>query len=1123
MELLKLTFENLNSLSGHWEIDFTRPEYRSEGIFAIIGPTGAGKSTILDAICLALYGKTPRLSSITSGGNEIMSQQTGHCSAEVTFRARGGVFRATFRQNRAHGKPDGNLQEAKRTFARVTKEATAEAEILGEKHKDVDTLVAEHVGLDFTQFTRAVMLAQGKFAEFLQAPPGDRGSILEKLTKTEIYSNISIAVHRRHKDESDALRYLEAGLAKISFFSPEEMAEYLEQQKTLDADCEKFAAELKTLAEQLAWHARIVALEALRGQMEAEQKTLDARAQQIKPLEEKRRRGELAGKIQQPYFESCQAQRVLDDLRKEHRAASEKLAAEEAQLALTTDARRQLEHKLAETAADAQLAQAVPAMHERAKHYAAMLDTLLARQKTLTKLVREQEKSAGELTQAEADVQRKHDENTEAAAKKTALDAARETLLAGREAETILAEMEEAGNARRGVDELEKHLTAFADDLAENLRLAEKITERQRQCEELAASVKDAEEKEKAQQQCVQTLKAELLRKQVVQSLDEHRKSLHPGQACPLCGATEHPWGEAADVPDITHAQQQSAAAEKTLDELRKRAENDRRQEALTAQSLEKDRESLAVNHRKLAASVTVLAAMYETFGGTFFLPDAADIPDIPQAVRRLEAEKTWAEEMRAQLTTKAAELKKTLDALRTQDKKIKDAAQHVEACRNAWWGAQQALAQKKTAATKADTQRAAEAQNLEADTRAAQRLRQELAQSTKACGEEVPAEPLQAENAEQFSVYAQSEKRVWTAILETLHKRQTAYADAEKELKKTEKILVRQQATVQTMRDNTDANAMKIAAADSAWQLARQAWDAVLEASDFQSENDFLLARLAPETLQELERECETFNKAKIDLAVRRRENESTLLAEREKSLTEKPAEILRQEEKQKSSDHAKILREQGNLGEKIRNSREQEARFCEENRKREIQREQVARWDRLDKLIGSNDGKKFKNFAQGLTFAALLRHANHHLRQMTPRYVLYPEEKLEPGTDERTLTMEIAVQDNDHGGVIRSAKNLSGGETFLVSLALALGLAGMAGKEVQLDSLFLDEGFGTLDEETLDITLHALGTLQQTGKLIGVISHVSALRERLSTQITVRPTAAGRSELTGPGVKRK
>ena len=110
MKILELRFKNLNSLYGEWAIDFTDPEYVSNGIFALSGPTGAGKSTILDAICLALYGTTPRLGKITKSGNEIMSRQTGECYAEVLFESQAGRFRCHWSQHRGRRRPDGELQ-----------------------------------------------------------------------------------------------------------------------------------------------------------------------------------------------------------------------------------------------------------------------------------------------------------------------------------------------------------------------------------------------------------------------------------------------------------------------------------------------------------------------------------------------------------------------------------------------------------------------------------------------------------------------------------------------------------------------------------------------------------------------------------------------------------------------------------------------------------------------------------------------------------------------------------------------------------------------------------------------------------------------------------------------------
>ena len=156
--------------------------------------------------------------------------------------------------------------------------------------------------------------------------------------------------------------------------------------------------------------------------------------------------------------------------------------------------------------------------------------------------------------------------------------------------------------------------------------------------------------------------------------------------------------------------------------------------------------------------------------------------------------------------------------------------------------------------------------------------------------------------------------------------------------------------------------------------------------------------------------------------------------------------------------------------------------------------QTRECARWGGLHELIGSADGKRFRNFAQGLTFELMIGHANQQLRRMSDRYLLIRDDN---------QPLELNVIDSYQAGVIRSTKNLSGGEGFLVSLALALGLSHMASRKVRVDSLFLDEGFGTLDDEALDTALETLAGLRREGKLIGVISHVAALKERIAARI--------------------
>ena len=169
MRILQIRFKNLNSLAGEWTIDLTHPAFLSDGIFVITGPTGAGKTTILDAVCLALYGRTPRLPRVTKSENEIMSRQTGECFAEVTFETRAGTFRCHWSQWRARKKASGELQAPRHELSDA-----ASGRILENNIRGVADKVEEATGMDFERFTRSMLLAQGGFAAFLQAPADQR-------------------------------------------------------------------------------------------------------------------------------------------------------------------------------------------------------------------------------------------------------------------------------------------------------------------------------------------------------------------------------------------------------------------------------------------------------------------------------------------------------------------------------------------------------------------------------------------------------------------------------------------------------------------------------------------------------------------------------------------------------------------------------------------------------------------------------------------------------------------------------------------------------------------------------------------------------------------------------------
>ena len=219
MKILDIRLKNLNSLKGEWDIDLTDKFYTSNGIFLITGSTGAGKTTIFDAICLALYGQTPRLGRITKESNEIMSRRTNDCYAQVIFEVEGKKYSSYWHQHKSKYK---KLQDIKHIFSNVET-----GEIFTSKTSDTVKKIEEITGLDFKRFSQAVMLEQGDFDSFLKANAYERSQILELLTGTEIYSRISTLVYERFNDEKKKLADIEFQLAlkkpRDNFNSSEEI------------------------------------------------------------------------------------------------------------------------------------------------------------------------------------------------------------------------------------------------------------------------------------------------------------------------------------------------------------------------------------------------------------------------------------------------------------------------------------------------------------------------------------------------------------------------------------------------------------------------------------------------------------------------------------------------------------------------------------------------------------------------------------------------------------------------------------------------------------------------------------------------------------------------------------
>ena len=996
MKILKVLLENVNSLAGTWEIDFTSGDFR-DGIFLIAGDTGAGKTSILDAITLALFGRTARV-DISKDHNEVMTRGQDKCRAEVTFACSKGTYCARWNQTRARHSNEKDpetgqykpaktpFQGVKRSLAKLLESGGVE-EIPGDL-KGIQSEIKSLIGISsFDQFLRTAMLAQGKFDQFLAASGKDadknRSDILEQATGTEIYSRIGSAIHRKAQDASAATKQKEAELQGAQAMDAETRAKKELEVAELREKAQAAETEREALAAEDAWHRELAALTKEQNRIAAEETQLAAREANMANDVARAATGRRARGLMAEFQARSSAEKTAKDAADEAKKRADAIGTLEQAVGMA-GAKEKEATKAAEDA-DAALSEAKPRI-ERAR----ALDTQIV---LAAQHLSQAEKGKTDAARALADAERILSDG------KTFIEKEQKKV---EKAQASLANPPE--EIAKSKEALEKRETALAKAREAATTATTEWNDRRAELEGWVNAAREAWDLARS-----------------LATYEQTRAQLRPGKPCPLCGATEHPFCEGkVPQPDEKKA---------VLDEAEK---------SLNAVKGEKEKADAAL----LKATQSLQAAQTEC---------RRQEEDWQRKKEKLSAEITAAQ-------TKIDERRRLMEETAAKISELKTASETAE---------------KKAVAVRAS--------------------HNELLAQRQDCGVEGSPDAYQA----KFQA--------------AINKAQTALADAKA------RLAAAQTSLQNGIDEKAKAEAVAAQRADDA-ATAVAAFLGLCREAGFTDEAAWRTACWDEKEIARVEREKRTLE----DDVTRLKATKDTWSAQRaafeKKTPSTRQAEVVAAELAAKTSEQKSLadsaLLLEGELMADAKRRTEAEAIAAELVKLKG----QEARWATLDKELGGEKGANFKLYAQGVTLSNLINIGNDYLAPMTNgRYVMMWDVD---APDAAQLLPTII--DKRAGGEKRPVTNLSGGERFQVSLALALGLSRLNAGAMSIETLFLDEGFGTLDEKTLDVSISTLENLQREGeKTIGIISHVKELELRIATQIVARKTGNSFSTLSGAGVK--
>ena len=1121
MKFLQLEILNLASLDkqGGEVINFEEGALGESTIFSIVGPTGSGKSTLLDAICLALYNRAPRYPRKKGDKNQsieifgaadasesnrlaptdsrnILTRGKKEGYSKLTFLANNGsIYRAEWHVRFQRVR----YENAKTALYKITRNG----EEITEEAADWNEL-PNIIGLDYDQFLRTVLIAQGSFANFLTAKENERYELLEKLIGCEeTYTNIATEIKKAKDQATDAYNQMAASVeaVKQNLLNDEELAQLQEEIARLEKAEKELDSQLQAISKDLQWFEendkQIKQIAICQTDMEQAADAIKAMQAQILRLQ---LHDEVQPAVNQLQEIERQTQSIHEQeeniLKAEGNIKSQESAISESEKTLTS-------LKEAVSKAQEQLEKALPVIAEaralKTKMEAAMPN--LKEKKEALELAQKENQTAQKDVEENARNIKKWEAETEKAnlALKTTneeIAKQKQVLHEATQAAEQAWETERNKTAGQNIEELQSHKSA-AEKKLQDVQQAIKVvahldtatTEKQKNEERIQVLGKrNAEIDEALGKLTIEALTQETLTLRnaytlmVSEKWEIHRANLTEGKPCPLCGSTTHPYHtDNRQFEEATTELSQLLKVKEDLLKLQQKQEKnlsgERKQNDGEVQTLQKQQEKLSGEIATYEEDWKALIAQY---------------PKIPKAEAELKLLLPIYENKAKDASSKLSlfnKIQKEIERLtQLKDKDVKDEAAYESKASTILNKAQESastcatkLAEQKALTSNLTSQQKSKEEAYEKATQAWNNARKEM--------EEWQEKYKQILNGEEPDA---AEQRLTAAKDEA-----TKAADTQNEnINKLKAELANSKGSHQTMLSQNRTMKENLLAKEKELDLWIEEYNKQLEEKSIEPS---LIDR---NTIREMLHSAEDWN------AIRREKDEkekavastTALYQSAEKAhqqhLEHQPAQsrdalLAIQQEYQERSQRNELIAANA----RMQNHQEALKQLGDKAEALKLVTQEKDDWTAITDAIGA-DGKTLRKIAQCYTLSFLIAHANQEIRKFNSRYELQQVKH----------SLGIRVIDHDRADDIRDTTSLSGGETFIVSLGLALGLSALSSRNISFENLFIDEGFGTLDPDTLATVIDSLAMLQSSqGKKVGVISHTDTMSERITTQIRI------------------